>query len=28
LVGTLRLKQAVGTLTPQDLEPINALLKP
>jgi outer membrane protein len=28
LVGTLRLKQAVGTLTPEDLKPINALLKP
>jgi outer membrane protein len=28
LVGTLRLKQAVGTLTPEDLEPINKLLKP
>ena len=28
LVGTLRLKQAVGTLTPEDLQPINALLKP
>ena len=28
LVGTLRLKQAVGTLTPEDLDPINALLKP
>jgi outer membrane protein len=27
LVGTLRLKQAVGTLTPEDLEPINQLLK-
>jgi outer membrane protein len=28
LVGTLRLKQAVGTLTAEDLDPINALLKP
>jgi outer membrane protein len=28
LVGTLRLKQAVGTLTPEDLQPINSLLKP
>lgn len=28
LVGTLRLKQAVGTLSPEDLKPINALLKP
>ena len=28
LVDTLRLKQAVGTLTPEDLQPINALLKP
>jgi len=28
LVGTLRLKQAVGALTPEDLQPINALLKP
>jgi outer membrane protein len=28
LVGTLKLRQATGTLTPQDLQPINALLKP
>jgi outer membrane protein len=28
LVGTLKLRQASGTLTPQDLQPINALLKP
>lgn len=28
LVGTLKLRQATGTLTPQDLHPINALLKP
>ena len=28
LVGTLKLRQATGTLTPQDLEPINQLLAP
>jgi outer membrane protein len=28
LVGTLKLRQATGTLTPQDLQPINALLTP
>ncbi len=28
LVGTLKLRQAAGTLTPLDLQPINALLKP
>ena len=28
LVGNLKLRQATGTLTPADLEPINALLAP
>jgi len=28
LVGTLKLRQATGTLTPQDLDPINQLLAP
>lgn len=28
LVGTLKLRQATGNLTPQDLQPINALLTP
>jgi outer membrane protein len=28
LVGNLKLRQASGTLTPQDLQPINALLAP
>lgn len=28
LVGNLKLRQATGTLTPQDLQPINALLAP
>ena len=28
LVGNLKLRQAAGTLTPQDLQPINALLTP
>ena len=28
LVGNLKLRQAAGTLTPQDLEPINSLLAP
>jgi outer membrane protein len=28
LVGKLKLLQAVGTLTPQDLQPINNLLQP
>ena len=28
LVGSLKLRQAAGTLTPQDLQPINALLAP
>ncbi len=28
LVGTLKLRQAAGTLSPLDLQPINALLKP
>ena len=28
LVGTLKLRQAAGTLTPEDLQPINALLVP